>query len=164
MSTPVNRDVRPRGMGSAGFTLIEMVLVVVIVGILMAIVVPNYRAIQMKARAASILGDISVIEQAVRDYQADLLSWPADAAAGAIPGGLGPFLPTGFTFAGEEFVLDWDNFAVPAGLPGDPGTTRILGVGVVTDNEMLGNALLELSGTRNWFVTGSSYIRIIERT
>jgi hypothetical protein len=29
---------------------------------------------------------------------------------------------------------------------------------------MLGNALLELSGTRNWFVTGSSYIRIIERT
>lgn len=150
--------------GTEGFTLIEMMLVVVIIGILMAIVVPNYRALRMKAEATSVMGDIDVIDQAVRDYQADNMTWPADAPAGAIPGGLAPYLPDGFSFTGELVVLDWDNFALPGGLPGDPGTTRVLGVGVVTDNEELGDALLELTGARNWIVTGTSYIRIIERT
>lgn len=164
MIRPGGTEAGQHPSSTAGFTLIEMLLVVVIIGILMAIVVPNYRAIHNKARAVDVMADIDVIAQAVRDYQADAMTWPADAPAGVIPSGLASYLPTGFSFAGEDFTLDWDNFSIPGGLPGDPGTTRILGVGVVTDNDDLGDALVELFGARNWFVTGSSYVRILERT
>ncbi|HZD04974.1 MAG TPA: hypothetical protein VE173_08645, partial [Longimicrobiales bacterium] len=62
-----------------------------------------------------------------------------------------------------DFQLDWENFDIPGGLPGDPGTNRILGVGVVTDNTELGQALVEVFGQSGWYVVGDEHVRIIER-
>jgi prepilin-type N-terminal cleavage/methylation domain-containing protein len=156
--TPAAPD-RRRG----GFTLVELLLVVAIVGILAQIAIPNYRNLVTRARAVDVLGDIEVIEQGARNFQGDRHLWPPDAAPGVIPPGLATYLPDAFSFTGEDFQLDWENIDLPGGLPGDPGTSRILGVGVVTGNAELAEALVAIFGQAGWYVVGSTYVRIIER-
>lgn len=147
----------------AGFSLVELLFTMVVIGILAQIALPNYRGLTIRARAVDVVADIDVIEQAARSYQSDFHRWPSDSPAGIVPGGMEPYLPNGFSFTGEDFTLDWENTAVPGGLPGDPETSRILAVGVVTGNQDLANALVEVFGQNGWYVVGNSYIRIIER-
>lgn len=156
-------DGRSGPVGRDGFTLVELLLVMLIIGILAQIALPNYRGLTTRARAVDLIADIDVVEQAARSYQADLHSWPPETPAGAIPPGLEPFLPGGFGFVGEDFTLDWESISIPGGLPGDPGTTLILGVGVVTDNTELGAALVELMGDAGWYLVGNRYVRIVDR-
>lgn len=125
-------DGRSGPVGRDGFTLVELLLVMLIIGILAQIALPNYRGLTTRARAVDLIADIDVVEQAARSYQADLHSWPPETPAGAIP-------------------------------PGDPGTTLILGVGVVTDNTELGAALVELMGDAGWYLVGNRYVRIVDR-
>ena len=50
----------------AGFTLVELVLVVVIISILAALAIPNYKVVVVRARAADVLGRIRVVELGVQ--------------------------------------------------------------------------------------------------
>ena len=51
-----------------GFTLIELMIVVVIIGILAAIAIPNYIAMQNRAKEGSVKGNAHAIQLAVEDY------------------------------------------------------------------------------------------------
>ena len=146
-----------------GFSLVELLLVAVILGILAQLAIPNYKAVRDRARAVEAMADVDVIEQAARDFQADNLRWPDDVGPGSIPPGLQPHLPGDFDFEGENYLLDWERYETPGGLPGDPAVRRILGVGIVTSDEGLGRALTDVFGERGWFAVGPSYIWIIER-
>ena len=145
---PIERPVRRARR--AGFTLVELLLVVVIISVLAAIAIPNYRVVVTRARAADLLGRIDVVEVAVQSYLADTSTWPADDAPGAVPPGLTTYLPDGFAFTGEDFQLEWENGG------------GLKGVAVVTDNEELGNALLDVAGPGRWFVSGNRYVFILE--
>lgn len=147
-----------------GFSLIEMLLVVVIIGVLAQIMVPNLRVVRTKARAVDVMADINVVRTAAQNYNGDTFTWPAETGTGTVPSELtSDYLPEGFAFTGQDYQLDWENLAVPGGLPQDPGTTRILGVAVVTDNTELGNAIVDVFGEAGWYNVGNSYVFIIER-
>lgn len=129
-----------------GFSLIELLVAVSIVGILAGLAIPNMRNVTFRARATAVFGDLNVVRQATLDYNADLNSWPSEVAAGVVPPGLEAFLPEGFSFAGEGYELDFENLTLPLGLPSDPSVTRMVGMAVTAPDDALSNAIAEVLG------------------
>ena len=66
----------PRGRPGAGFTLIEVMVVVAILAILAAVVVPRIMDEPAKARAAKVKQDIRAIESALDLYKLDNYRYP----------------------------------------------------------------------------------------
>ena len=160
MSQGERRDSR-RG----GFTLIELMIVASIVGIVAGLAIPNLQNMLFRARATDAAADLEVVRVATLNYQADLLSWPAEAATGAIPTGLEAYLPEGFTFSGGDgYQLDFESWSLPGGLPGDPNTTILIGVSVVAAEDDLGNAIAEFLSGAIVFSVGNTHTVVIDRS
>jgi general secretion pathway protein G len=63
-----------------GFTLLETMIVLAIIGILTAIAIPNFLNYRENARIAAAVGDISQIAQKVIDFYDENKSFPATLA------------------------------------------------------------------------------------
>lgn len=64
-----------------GFTLIELMVVIVIIGLLTTIVVINVMPAQDKAMAQKAKADVALLEQAVERYRLDNLAYPDEITA-----------------------------------------------------------------------------------
>lgn len=129
-----------------GFTLVELLVVVLIIGILTRLALPAYQSLVFKARAAEALGDINAVRVAAYSYNADTNRWPPDVNRGTVPPELEPYLGEGFSFDKEDYRLDWDNWSMPDGTPRYPETGVLIGVSMTTSDERLGQALIGLVG------------------
>ncbi|HEV8657682.1 MAG TPA: type II secretion system protein [Thermoanaerobaculia bacterium] len=69
---------RSRRTASAGFTLIELMVVVTIIGILAGIAVVNVKYAQRKAREAALKKDLHDMREAIDNFYADKQRNPAD--------------------------------------------------------------------------------------
>lgn len=147
-----------------GFTLVEMLVSAAIVGILAGLAIPNMRTILLRARATELAGDMDVVRVATQSYQADHHAWPAEANAGEVPPELVPYLPDGYSFVRDGYNLDFENWSLPGGLPGDPNTHTLIGVSVVVTDDTLGNALVELLGSAIIFSVGNTHTIVIDRS
>jgi len=63
-----------------GFTLIEMLIVIVVIAILALIVIPRLLGAGRKAKEATLRGDLHQIRNAIQQFEADCGDYPADIA------------------------------------------------------------------------------------
>jgi len=62
--------------GESGFTLVELMVVILIIGLLATVVAINVLPSQDRAMAEKARADIATLEQAVEMYRLDLLAYP----------------------------------------------------------------------------------------
>ena len=145
-----------RRVGVMGFTLTELLTVIVVIGVLAGIAIPRLRGAILRAEAADVVGDMNVIKVAVLTYHADHYSWPTDRNRGQIPPELVDYLPGGFSFRKDDYLLDYDNWSGRRRAPFNVAVTFI------AQNEELGLAVIEMLGSSIWSNGGDKFTWIID--
>ena len=145
----IMRDLRPTRLALAvqrGFTLIELMVVLVIIGVLAALIVPNVLDRADDARVTAAKTDVGNLMQALKLYKLDNQRYPtaeqglealkAKPTAGPIPGNWKPYvekLPTDpwgrpYQFANPGVNAEIDVFSYGAdGQPGGEGKDADIG-------------------------------------
>lgn len=110
----LRRTRRPR----PGFTLVEMLIVIVVIAILALIIVPRFMGAIRKSRESSLRAELRRLRLAVSQFQADTGVWPADlddlvqtdpsSITADIPGNSykGPYLTENGGIAGTGVPVD----------------------------------------------------------
>lgn len=147
-----------------GFSLIELLMALSIVGLLAGMAIPNLRSMTFRARAAEVSAELEVVRVATLNFNADQNAWPGEAPQGTVPPELNGYLPEGYSFVdGNGYQLDFENIS-PIVIPGEPGTNQLIGVAVILDNDELSNAVIELLGGSVLFSVGRKHTVIIDRS
>lgn len=133
-----------------GFTLVEMMVVIVVIGLLASIVTLKYIDLSRTAYAAKVVGEFTTVRLAAYNYEADHNNnWPAEVGAGITPSEMIPYLPQGFSFVTPTYTLDWDNRS--------PSTDPYqLAISLTSNDPALMNALAQnLGGNAPYFFAGN---------
>jgi prepilin-type N-terminal cleavage/methylation domain-containing protein len=81
LSRILSRSPRPL----RAFSLVEIMVAVVIIGLMTAMALPAYRRITMRAKATAVVNDLRAFSTAFITYNLQNGQWPADEAARVIP-------------------------------------------------------------------------------
>ena len=92
---------------SRGFTLIELVVVLTLIGILLAIAIPNFQSLIYRGHAANILGDVRAVQLAYSHFISDEGGRTRNTGWGRVPADLEPYLPGGFNFSTDIADYRW---------------------------------------------------------
>ena len=79
------------------YTLVEVMVVVVIIGLLAAAGIPTYRHITMRAKVTALENDLRQFSTAIQTYTTQNGHWPADGTAQEVPPELASTLPANFS-------------------------------------------------------------------
>jgi len=120
-----------------GFTLVELVIVLVFVSVIAALAIPNYLSLVRKTHVMQAVADLQAIRAAAYIYYGDHLKWPKESAPGVIPPELADRLPASATFSRPDYLLDWDNWYTARGRLLYPGSGIGAGIGIVADDRAL---------------------------
>lgn len=136
----------------AGFTFVELLVSITIVGLLSTVAVPRYRTMKRQALATQVLGDFQVVRVAALSFYSDSGYFPPDAGAGQVPRNLGRYLPFGFAFERPEWSIDYEYLPASPGSPrgrsgrSSPATPELVGVAAATLDDQLGTTVMAMLG------------------
>ncbi|MFW6062240.1 MAG: type II secretion system protein [Planctomycetota bacterium] len=111
---------RARRIVPTGFTLMEMLITVVILGVLAAIVIPGVTASQNEAAQNIFVEDIKVFGQAAELFRFDTGQYPEDAATGTVPTGFESYIDekvwTALTPIGGAWDAEFESYGIKSAL------------------------------------------------
>lgn len=130
-----------------GFTLVEIMIVMVIIGLLAALAIPAVRRVHTQARVNAFLNDLRIGRDGFETYALAHGTWPPDGGSG-VPAEIDGYISStkfnGPTPLGGNWDWDYQQFGVTAGLSvlnprADLATMRIVDENVDDGNLMTGN-------------------------
>ncbi|MFC1653593.1 type II secretion system protein [Patescibacteria group bacterium] len=68
-------------INKSGFTLVELIIVIAIIGVLAALIMPNFMAARVRARDSAKKQDLRQLKNAIQFYYNDFQEYPGAAAA-----------------------------------------------------------------------------------
>ena len=147
-----------------GFTIIELLIVVAIVGILANIAVPVAMEQLRRARALDVVNDFLIFRKAILEHQADGNPMPADSYPGRQPRGLEPYLEDRIDWSNGplDYELDWENWKRADGRPKHPHTGVYYGLSLTTQNTELIKMIEKVYDGQFWYTLGNNYTFVIE--
>ena len=95
-TTPPRFSHRP----ARGFTLVEIMIVVVIIGLLAALAIPAFQRVQRASQNARVINDWRVFSQAFEVYNTMNGAWPNNVGPGVVP-------TTPVSMSGDFKVATW---------------------------------------------------------
>jgi prepilin-type N-terminal cleavage/methylation domain-containing protein len=122
-----------------GFSFIELLVVMIVLGVLTRLGIPRYKDMKQRAIAASIIGDVRALRSAAYTYYADKNTWPAEVGAGVLPSELLTYLPQQFAFIKPGYQLDWDVWSASA------SQESMVGVTITADDPVITAMIYRLS-------------------
>ena len=145
----------------SAFTLIEILIVVVILGLLASIVLPQFRDVTEEARQTAFFNSAQIFVAAAKRYELDYGVYP-DAANGALPDGFGDYIQSMTWDRDTPIGGQWQARApigsVAAGIGvryagGDPDHDPALmqAIDEVADDGDLNTGVLRAFGGRRYF-------------
>ena len=151
---------------SRGFTLVELLIVIAILGILANIVIPVVMGQIRRAQAASIIEDFLIFRTALFEYYRDYSEFPRDYYPGREPKDLRDYLDGRIRWSQPQWQLnikyDWDNWKRKDGRPKHKRTGVLYGFSVTTENEELIEAIKKTYSGPFWYTLGNNYTFVIE--
>lgn len=126
----------PGPRAQSGFSMIETMIVVAILGILVNLAVPIYVESRMRAEVAAIVNDYNVVRAAVADYYLANEIWPASSDPGETPPDLAEYLGDRVNWSTPR-TYDYDYFADEEGNPTQPEAGVLVGFSVRNVDEKL---------------------------
>ena len=143
-----------------GFTFVELMVAMTIVGILATVAVPKYIDLKRRANTTKILGDFQAIRVAVMSFYADSSYYPAETGSGQIPPHLQKYLPLGFEFTRPQWTLDYENWELESE-PNFTNSKTLIAVTVTTQDPALGETTSRIMGSVPQFSVGNKYTFMI---
>jgi type IV pilus assembly protein PilA len=92
-----NRKSVTVGSSRRAFTLVEIMIVVVIIGLLAMLGIPALLRVQERAHASRLANDFRQFEAAFQRFALEDGQWPPPDNPGVIPAGMAGYLPDSFT-------------------------------------------------------------------
>ena len=88
----LSRKFKPQATIKLGFTLVEIMVVVAVIGLLSAIAIPNFLRARSNAANARYSSDVNVVTSAFIEYSFARGHYPPDATPGVMPDGMADYL------------------------------------------------------------------------
>lgn len=147
-----------RRSARAGFTLVEIMMVVLIISVLATLVVPTMAKLKRRAKTSVLVNDFRAFSTAFDGYAQEFGKYPAETAVGVFPAGMDGRLNrtawTRITPMGGKY--DWDNnqlhfgtrYQAAIAINSAAGATLILDVAQLQDLEQTMDSTFDwLGGT-----------------
>lgn len=92
-----------------GFTMIELLVVIIVLGVLATLALLKYIDLRDEAMTSQVAGDLQVVRVGAYNYWGEHEAWPNEVGAGQVPPELSTYLPGGFNFVRPTYTLDWEH-------------------------------------------------------
>ena len=154
-------SLRPPWSRRAGFTLVEIMIVVLIIGMIAAIAIPAIQRVQLRAKKSRFVSDLRVFTQAFETYAMQNGGWPPNVGPGIVPPAL----------SGALQVNVWTNPSVVGGnwnydnnINGVTTAISISGANIDTSVMQAIDAIIDDGdlSTGNFQLINSRYMYILE--
>ena len=149
-----------RNLPVRGFTLVEIMIVVVIIGLLAALAMPAFNRVRKQARIGAFVNDLRIGRAGFEAYALEKGRWPPDGSSG-MPAEINGYISlakfNGPTPLGGNWDWDFNQFGFAAGLSVYTPTADVATMRIVDQRIDDGNLTTGLFRSRS-----QGYIYILE--